>query len=449
MNIVIIGIGKVGLTLVEQLSGEDHNIIIIDRSKNVIDKTVNDYDVMGVIGNGANYDVQNDAKIDTADLLIACTSSDEINILSCMVAKKLGVTDTIARVRNPEYFKLFMSRELGLKLMVNPEYEGAMEIFRILRSPGAIMIEPFADGKVDLVELKLTAGNPMIDLPVYQLVEKFNTNILICAVQRDEDVFIPNGNSVLKQDDKIYITASSKNIHSILTKIGFKKSALKSVMIIGGGKISFYLAKELEQIGVKVKIVEKDENKCIELKEQLNKADIILGDGSEQKVLLEEGLTSSDAVVILTGSDEENIMISLFAKSENVRKIITKINRLSYHSMLRSSGIESIISPRLITANQIIRFVRAKQNSKGSSVLNLYKIVNAKAEAIEFIATEKFLGISKPLKDLTLIDNLLIANILRGDKVITPHGNETIETGDKVIVVTSNGYLDDLNDILK
>ncbi len=449
MNIVIIGIGKVGITLTEQLSKEDHNIVIVDKSKSVIEKAVNDYDVMGVVGNGASSDIQKEAKIDTADLLIACTSSDELNILSCMVAKKLGVTDTIARVRNPEYFKLFMSRELGLNLMVNPEYEGAMEIFRVLRSPGAIMIESFAEGKVDLVELKLTQGNPAVNLSVSQFVEKFNINLLICALQRGEDVIIPKGNTILREDDQIYITASSQDICNILRKAGFRKNPLKNVMIIGGGRISFYLTKELEKIGAKVKIVEKDEAKCLDLITQLDKVEVIAGDGSDQQVLIEEGLKSADAIVILTGSDEKNIMISIFAKNAGAQTIITKVNKLSYYSMLRASGVDSIISPRLITANQIIRYVRAKQNSKGSAVLNLYKIVNDKAEALEFIVTEKFEGISKPLKELKLKENLLIANILRGSEFITPHGGQTIEKGDKVIVVTTQGYLKDLNDILK
>ncbi|MGI6214245.1 MAG: Trk system potassium transporter TrkA [Christensenellales bacterium] len=449
MNIVIIGVGKVGRTLTEQLSKEEHNIVVIDKNKAVVEKTVNDFDVLGVVGNGANSDIQKEAKIEDADLLIACTASDEINILCCMVGKKLGVTDTIARVRNPEYFKLFMSGELGLNLMVNPEYEGAMEIFRILRSPGAIMIESFAEGKVDLVELKLAENNPMINLSVSQLIEKFNINFLICAIQRGDDVIIPNGNTVLLENDKIYITASPRDIITIFKKAGFRKTALKSVMIIGGGKVAFYLAKELEKIGVGVKIIEKDNAKCLELLSGLNKVEVIEGDGSEQQVLMDEGLKIVDAVVILTGSDEENIMISLFAQKAGAKSIITKINRLSYYSMLMASGVESIISPRLITANQIIRYVRAKQNSKGSAVLNLYKIVNDKAEAVEFIVTDKFQGLSKPLKELEIRKNLLIANILRGNEIILPHGNQTIEKGDKVIVVTTEGYLNDLNDILR
>lgn len=449
MNIVIVGIGKVGLTLVEQLSKEGHDIIVIDNQKNVIENVINDYDVMGVLGNGANYDIQTEARVPDADLFIASTSTDELNILCCMVAKKLGAHDTIARIRNPEYFTLFMDKELGLNLMVNPEYEGALEINRILRSPAAIKIEPFANGKVDLIELKLNEDSPMINIPVHSIFENLQLKILVCAVQRGDDVFIPNGNSILEKNDKIYITACPHEMYAILKKLGIYKSIVKNVMIIGGGKISFYLAKELEKIGVHVKIVEKDKEKCIELNESLEKAEIIFGDGSDHQILLDEGIEKTGAIIILTGSDEENIMISLFANSVNVKKIVTKINRVSYYSMLESSGIESIISPRLITANHIIRFVRGRQNSMGSSVLNLYKIVNNKAEALEFVATNTFKGKSIPLKDIELKENIIIANILRNNTIISPTGEESIEDGDKVIIVTTNEFLDDLNDILK
>ncbi len=447
MNIIIIGIGKVGLTLVEQLSEEDHNIIVIDKKRDVIERTINDYDVRGIVGNGADSDIQIEANINEADLLIACTSSDELNILLCMIAKKLADIDTIARVRNPEYFELFMSKELGLNLMVNPEYEGALKIFRILRSPGAIMIEPFADGKVDLVEFKLSGDNPMVGLTVSQFSQQININMLICAIERNEEVLIPNGSTLLKEEDKIYFTASTSGINKTFEKIGFKKSILKNVIIVGGGRISFYLAKKLEKIGTKVKIIERNPEKCLELLSQLNKAEVISADASDDRVLVEEGLKKADAIAILTGADEENIMIALFAKSVGVQTIVTKINRLSYYSILKASGIDSIISPRFITADQIVRYVRARKNS--DTVLNLYKIVNSKVEALEFIVTDKFEGLSIPLKDLPIKENILVANILRGKEVITPHGNQTIEKGDKVIIVTSEDNLDDLKGILK
>ncbi|MDD3946845.1 MAG: Trk system potassium transporter TrkA [Clostridia bacterium] len=449
MRIVIIGVGKVGNTLVEQLSKEGHDIIVIDINKKVIEKTINGFDAMGVLGNGADHNVQKEAKVDLCDLMIASTHSDELNILCCMVAKKLGNADTIARIRNPEYFTLFIGDELGLNLMINPEYEAAMEIFRILRSPGTIKIDPFSNGKVELVEFKLCETNPLIDMAISQIPAKLQLKMLISAVERDEDVFIPNGNFVLKANDKIFITATAKDTYIVLKKLGIFKSIVKNVMIVGGGKISFYLAKQLEKVGISVKIIEKNERKCQELSEQLNKTEIIVGDGSDRDILIDEGLMRTDALIILTSSDEENIMISLFASSKKIKKIVTKINRFSYYSMLKESGIESIISPRLLMSNIIVRYVRGKQNSMGSTVLNLYKIINEKAEALEFIVTDTFRASSVPIKTLKLKNNLLISCIMRNGQMITPDGDETIEIGDNVIIVTTNEFLNDLNDILQ
>jgi trk system potassium uptake protein TrkA len=449
MNIVIIGIGKVGITLVDQLSKEGHNLVVIDNDKKVVEKTINDFDIMGILGNGADYDIQNEAKVNTADLCIACTSSDELNILCCMVAKKLGAADTIARIRNPEYFTLFMGRELGLSLMVNPEYEAAMEIFRILRSPGAIKIEPFANGKIDLVEFKLTANSPIANKKVFEISQILQTHMLICAIQRGEEVFIPDGNFTLLENDKLYVFDIPKNIYLILRKLKIYKSEVKNVTIVGGSRIAFYLAKELDKINIDVKILEKNEQKSQFLSETLPHADIVLGDGSESDILIDEGALRSDAIIVLTGSDEENVMISLFANANKAKKVIVKINRFSYYSILEASGIESIISPRLLTSNHIVRYVRSKQNAHGSAVLNLFKIVNDKAEALEFLATEKFVALSTPLKDIRFKKNILIACILRGDDIISPGGNATIEQDDKVILVTTNQLLDDLNDILE
>ena len=449
MNIVIIGIGRLGRTVVEQLSKEGHDIVVIDNDKKTLEKTINDFDVIGLLGNGANYDIQNAANVETADLLIVCTSSDELNILCCMVAKKLGQTDTIARIRNPEYFNLFMGRDLGLNMMVNPDYEGAMEVFRILRSPGTIKTEPFAKGKVDLVEFKLTNDNPLINKPITEISSNYKLKMLVCAIQRDKEVIIPNGDTILRENDKIYVVTSAQNVYLILKNLGINEGIVKNVFIIGGGNISYYLAKKLIGAGLSVKIIEKNETKSLELSESLPEAEIVLGDASEQEILLEEGLLKADAVIILTGSDEENIMISLFASSHKAKKVITKINKLSYYSMLETSGVESIISPRLLTADHIIRYVRSKQNSFGSSVLNLYSIVNDKAEALEFKATESFKGLNTPLRELKIKKNLIIACILRGDEVITPQGPVTIEAGDNVIIVTTNEFLNDLDDILK
>lgn len=449
MNVIIVGGGKVGLTLVDQLSKEGHNILLIDNNPKVIEKAVNTYDINGILGNGASYDIQIEANVNIADLVIACTPFDELNILCCLIAKKLGAKEIIARVRNPEYFTLFMGRELGLSMMVNPEFEAALEIARVLRFPAAIKTEPFTDEKVELVEFKIPGNSKLNNLTLSNLSSAFKAKILICAVQRSDEIYIPTGDFILKTNDKIYITAPQKETVLFVKEVGLMQNRIKNVMIIGGGKIAYYLTKELNKYGISVKIIENDEKTCQELSETLTKADIVLGDGSDQELLIEEGLLNTDAIVALTGIDEENIIISLFANSKKIKKVITKVNKGNFYEMLESSGLESIVSPKAITANHIIRYVRGMQNAKGSNICTLYRICNDRAEAIEFIVKENFKGLSIPLKTLKLRKNLLIACIIRGKDTITPNGNDTIEINDKVILVTTNEFLDDLNDILE
>lgn len=448
MNIVIMGLGKVGASLAEQLAKEGHDIIAVDNSAAAVKKVVEEYDIKGVVGNGANYDTQKEAGVEDSDLLIACTSSDELNILCCMVAKKLGAKDTIARIRNPEYFTLFMGKELGLSMMVNPEYETAMEIFRILRFPAAAKVEPFGGGKLELVEFKITKDNPLNKLSLLHIRSKFPGKYLVCAVQRKDELIIPRGDFVLAEGDKIDITGSPKEINSLFKALGILKGAAKKVMIVGGGKIAFYLASELKAMGHQIKIIEKDEMGCHKLADMLSKVEIIHGDGTEQQVLIQEGLLRTDAFIALTDNDEQNIVISLFADGKGVKKVIAKVNTLSFHGMLDNSGVESIVSPKLITASIIARYVRGKENSMGSSVSTLYSIANEKAEALEFNAKSSFSGLNIPLKDLSIKDNILIASILRNNTVITPTGSDTIQDGDSVIVVSSKQILDDLEDIL-
>lgn len=449
MDIVIAGCGKVGRAIIEQLSKEGHNIAVVDIDPKVIQKTADEYDIRGIVGNGANYDVQKEAETGRADLLIACTSSDELNILCCLVAKKLGADDTIARIRNPEYFTLFMGNELGLSMMVNPEYEAAMEISRILRFPTAIKVDNFAEGKVELIEIKLSEDNPIAGMKLMDIVSKYQFKLLICAVQRDEEVIIPSGNFTLAAGDKINVTGSHGDIYNFCKKLGILKDPIKKVMVIGGGRIAFYLASQLKKLGIGVKIIEIDENACHKLVDALPKVDIVQGDGSDQELLISEGLDGTDALVVLSGIDEQNILISLFANKRGIKKVITKVNKETYYPMLESSGVESIISPKSITASQIARYVRGKENSLGSSVITLYRLVNNKAEALEFLATSGFKALSTPLKAMKLKKNILIACILRQNLIITPNGNDTIENGDRVILVAANCYLDDLNDILE
>jgi len=451
MKIVIVGDGKVGRALAEQLSYEDHDVVVIDQRAKVVDESVNSLDVMGITGNGANYEVQKEAGVDKADLLIAATSSDEINILCCLVAKKLGAKKTIARVRNPEYSQQLsiMRDELGLSLAINPELAAANEISRILRFPSAIKVDTFSRGRTELVELKIDSDSRLAGIALYELERKHQIKILVCAVERGENVYIPSGDFILRAGDRIYITGDPVSVSLFVKTFGMVKEKVKSVMVIGGGKIAYYLAKMLEGTGVKVKIIEKDSDRCIELSGALRNALIINGDGTDQEILSDEGIEETDAVVALTGIDEENILIAMYANTKKVSKVIAKVNRRSFASMLGSVGIESVISPKDITVNYILRFVRAMQNSMGSNVTTLHRIVDDKAEALEFSVGKNSGCAGKKLRDLKLKPNLLIACIIHGNKLIIPRGDDVINEGDNVVVVTTNRFLRDLDDILQ
>ncbi|MBE7034564.1 MAG: Trk system potassium transporter TrkA [Ruminococcaceae bacterium] len=439
MQIIIVGDGKVGMTLTEYLSLEGYDITVIDNNPKVINTVVATYDVIGISGNGANYDVLTEAGAAKADLLIAATSSDELNILSCLMAKKIGTKHTIARVRNPEYAQqlVFLREELGLSMVVNPEFEAAREISRILRFPSAIKIDYFSKGRVDLAEIKLPENGYLAGKRLSDLYKICRDKILICAVQRGEEVIIPDGQFLLAAGDKIHITGSHSALASFFKAIGMFKEKSKHVLIIGGGMIAFYLARQLTDIGVDVKIIEQKEERCMALSEALPKATIICGDGTDQATLLEEGIENSDACVALTGIDEENIIISLYGQGLGIGKVIAKIDRISFMDMVESVGIESIISPKYITANRIVRYVRAMQNSGESSMKTLYKIVNNQVEALEFSIPQDSFYTNIPLKDLNTKKGILIAAIIRHGRLIIPSGQDHIEAKDSIIVVAA------------
>ena len=450
MRIVVVGDGKVGYTLSEQLSTEGHDIVVIDNRIKALQNSTNSLDVMTVEGNGASHTVQLEAGVDKADLLIAATGTDEVNLISCIVAKKLGAKHTIARVRNPEYMAQldFMKEELGLSMSVNPELAAANEMSRILRSPSARTIETFAKGRVELVGIKLHQGNHLIGQQLNSLYAKYKIKVLVCAVQRREKVYIPTGDFVLQEGDKIHITAESKQINAFFRAMGVSQHKIRNVMIIGGSRTAFYLGRMLCQSGIQVKIIEQDQRRCLQLSSLLPQATIVQGDGTDQDVLHEEGILSTDGFVALTGIDEENIIISMYASKKGVKKTITKVDRTAFGEILEDSGIESVISPKQITANRIVQYVRAMQNSVGSNVETLYKIVDNQAEALEFRVRGNANFIGKPLRDLKLKPNVLIAVINRGHQIIIPNGNDVIEMDDSVIVVTTNRHFKDLNDIL-
>lgn len=450
MRIVIVGDGKVGQALTGRLAEEGHDLVVIDSSPDALRASVEVHDVIGIRGNGASYHVQKEAGVQDADLLIAATSSDELNLLCCMVAKKLGARHTIARVRNPDYADqlVMMKEEFGLSMTVNPELAAATEISRMLRFPSALKLDSFARGMLELVEVKVKEDSPLLGQALYSLSGRLGIRILICAVRRGEEVYIPDGSFVLQEGDKISLTATPSEMDSLFRKLGIYRHKIHRVLVVGGGRIALYLAKLLLKLGMSVKIIEKDPLRCEELSDALPKAQIILGDGSDRELLEEEGIEDMDALVALTGMDEENIIISMYAGTLGLGKVVTKINRMSFQEILDGAGIESVISPKGITVNQIVRYVRAMQNSQGSNVETLHRIVGGRVEALEFNATADPEVTGIPLKDLRTRQNLLLAGIQRGRQIIYPGGNDTIQPGDSVVVVTTNHQLKDLRDIL-
>ena len=452
MNIVIVGIGKFGKLLTKHLSDENHNIVCIDRQQYIIDSIVNECDVMGYVGNGASYQTLVEASVLTYDLLIATTPDDETNILCCLVAKKAGIKQTIARVRNPEYSMQtqMMHGELGISEMLNPDLDTANEIFRIMRFPSALKVETFANGKVDLVEIKLDSKSPLVGKSLFQIRERFNLTILVCAVKRGEEVIIPNGDFVLNENDNVYITGDSAEIEKAFRKFNIYKDRMKNVIIIGGGNISYYLAEMLLESGVFVKLIDNNIKKCEEFADAFPKVLVLNGDANNQSLLLKEGVSSADCLVSLTGFDETNIIVSTFAKSVNCSKIITKVSNTNYGLVLERVGIDSVVSPVEIFANNIIRYVRGMQGgeSRSTEFKTLYRLVGNKVEAIEFVVDKPTSYTSVPIKDLHIKKNYLLACIIRENKVIIPSGKDTIEPLDSIIIITANPQLNDVGEIL-
>lgn len=451
MKIIIVGCGKVGTTLAEQLNRENHDITLIDINDEAIKNISDSADVMGVTGNGAVYQVQMEAGIQDADLLIATTNSDELNMLCCLIAKKAGNCHTIARIRNPEYSSeiRYIREELNLSLAINPELAAAREIARLLRFPSAIKIEPFAKGRIELLKFLIPEHSLLNDMRVMDVVNRLKSNVLICVVERGNDVVIPDGNFVMKKGDKISFIASHQESADFFKKAGVDNNIVKSAMFVGGGKLTHYLCSLLEDTKIKIKIIERDEERCRQLSELLPKAMIIHGDGTDEQLLLEEGIRQTEAFASLTGFDEENIMLSLYASSQSKAKLITKVNKIAFENVVNSLNLGSLIQPKMLTAELILQYVRAMQNSMGSSnIETLYKIAADKAEALEFRVKEGSPVIGIPLEKLRLIDNLLVACINRGGKIITPRGKDVVEAGDTVIVVTTHTGLNDLKDIL-
>ena len=452
MQVIIVGCGKVGQEIVGHISSEGHNVTVIDTNSQVIERIVDKYDVFGISGNGASYEILEKANCKNSDLFIAVTSSDEVNILACVVAKRIGVKSTIARIRNYGYSKeeVKLKDDFGIDMIINPERECANDIVNILNFPEAINVDPFAGGKIDLFEIYLQENNSIVGLTPADLRTNLNLDVLVCAVQRGENIFIPTGQFVFKAKDRIHLASDRENAKLFLNKTGLDEEKIKNVIIIGCGMISVYLADYLIKNNCNVKIIEKDINVCEEYSKVLPQADIIYGDGSDQSLLEEEGINNTDAIVCLTGMDEENIIISMYAGKKNVHKIIAKVDRSSFGDLVETISGSSIVSPKEITSSRIVSYVRASSNAYGSNIQTLYKLVNNKVEAIEFIAKESSRTLNVMLKDLKIKKNILIASIVRNSKVIIPGGMDEIKADDSVIVITLNSQrLDDLDDILE
>lgn len=449
MKIIIIGCGKVGETLASALSQEGNDITIIDKQEDVVDSLCNQYDIMGYVGNGASYSVQLEADIEHADLMIAVTGADELNLLCCLIARKAGNCHTIARVRNPEYNNelRFIKEELGLAMVINQELAAALEISRVLKFPSAIEIDTFSKGRVELLRFKIPAGSVLDGLNLIEMHERLRCNVLVCTAERGGQVIIPKGDYVLKAGDVLSIVAAAADQNLFFKKIGIHTNQVKSVMIIGGGKISYYLSRILISSGIKVKLIERQKERCEELCDLIPKATVIHGDGTSQQLLEEEGISTVEGLVALTDFDEENVLLSLYARNHGVRKVITKINHIAFDEVINSLDLDTLIYPRETTAEYILQYARAMKNSIGSNVETLHRIIDNKAEALEFIIRENFQHRNIPLQELPIKQDVLIACITHNGRTVLPRGRDVMQQGDSVIVVTARKGLNDINDI--
>ncbi len=453
MQIVIIGNGSVGGSLTESICKEGHNVTVIDKDADTVNAAVNKYDVFGITGNGTSAEIQKEAGVPECDILIAVAPGDEFNLICCMIAKQLGAKHTIARVRDPEYLtqRSFMYKQLGIDMIVNPEYEAAREAARLIRFPAAMKLEKFARGQVEVVEIHIGEGHPLAAVALKDFKNKFNTNILVCACVRGDEAIIPDGDYVIKEGDSISLAGSRIDINDLFVKIGLVGKHIKDVMLIGGGRISKYLTSQLTS-GYKLKIIEKSPEVCDELAELFPKAQIILGDATDPDLLDDEGLEKTDACVIMTSNDQTNLIISMFAQSREVEKVISKIASPTFVKLSENAGVDSTITPQYLINTKVLRFVRGLanrgENGYKSAIKSLHKIADNKVEALEFDVAEDFVGLGITLRDIKLKKGILIAAVIRGNNVIYPGGDTTLELGDSVIVMTTIEKLCDLGDIL-
>ena len=450
MRIVIIGGGKVGQTIAGQLTREGHDIVVVESDGRVSEQISDSFDVMAVCGNGSSVEVMAQAGVPESDLVIACTAEDELNLICCMFAKKLGCGSTIARVRSPEYAEqiYLLAESMGLSMIINPEYNAAREMFRLMEIPSVLRRDSFAGGRIEIFELELRPGDALDGTPLIQLSKKLNCRMLVCAVQRGEEVLIPDGSFVLRAGDKVNICAPSTSIVKILRSAGEYKKMAKNVMLIGGSRIAEYLAVMLIGAGVRVKILEQDMAKARFLAEELSQAEIVCADGTDESVLRAENVEGMDCVAALTNIDEENLILSMYISHLGVPQVITKVDHTQFGTMLMNFGVDRVISPKRLCAGEIIRYVRAMQNSEGSSVLAMHHLIDGRVDALEFAVTERTRHLGKALREIPFKPNILVTGINKNGKILVPNGNDTLEAGDSVVLVTtSERVILDLNDV--
>lgn len=452
MKIIIFGCGKIGTTIISSLTGEGHDIVAMDKDPAIITEVSNLYDVMALCGNGVDSDTMKEAGVADTELFVAVTGSDELNMLACFLARKMGAKHAIARIRTPEYNDeslVFLKQHLNLSMALNPDLLAAHEIFNILSFPSAVKVETFSGRNLEIIELNIKSGSPLAGMKLLDIRKKYDENFLVCVVMRGDEVFIPDGRFEIKVGDRIGITASHSEIQKLLKNMEMPQKQPKNVMILGASRITYYLAKMLDSAGAKVKVIDVNKSICEEFAGRVPSATMIVGDGMQAEVLLEEGLADADAYVSLTGSDEVNVLSAFLASNHSVPSVIAKVNRPELAQMAEKLGLECIVSPQKSVSNVLSSYARALHNSIGSNVETLYKLLDGKAEVLEFNVRSDFKCRDIPLREMKLKPNILIAGIVRGRRAIIPSGNDCIYAGDKVIVIAAGHVLLDLSDIIE
>jgi trk system potassium uptake protein TrkA len=452
MKTIIVGNGKVGFAIARQLAGEKHDIVVVDEAESALSKADATLDVLCMQGNGASISVLIAAGVRNADLVIAVTGRDETNLVCCLIAKKLGARHTVARIRNTDYRTdaPMLKKEVGLDMVINPDLVAAEEIARILNFPSAFSVEPFAGGRIDMIGFQITEQDKLSGMALGSCARLKAASVLVCAAQCGEELLIPDGSFVPQVGDKLYLIGAAEELLRFLGDMGRPLEKVRNVALLGGSRISMYLTWALEKTGNKVRILERNHEKCLHLAEELPKALIIEGDGTDSELLSTEDIFSCDAFVALTDRDEDNLLMALSAQHAGVKKVVAKMTRPNYMDLVLDTRIDSIISPKDIVSNQITRYVRALANSEGSAVESLHQMLGGSLEVLEFVVTEASPNLlHKTLRELTLKRGLLLAALARDQQIIIPDGNTELQEGDHVIVVASgNRMLNDLNDIL-